>query len=255
MRASRRASPPVDTQPLRTPPAHLKRGAARPQATFVLFHRPRGRSSAASNHGTKTVWAGRQPGRGERTGNGNRDRGGRPGSRPRRGRHAVRPRSGSPRPTAGTPTAPAAADAAGDPRGRAARADDARAPSRPARSRSALDRAVAELDARERARARTSSELAAAGARSSPHLRDEHERALERVAGLSAGQAKQAAAQGGRGPGAPRRGRDPAPGRGGDQARRRAPRALDPLRRHAAPRRQPRGRDDRLGRPAAQPTT
>ena len=41
-----RASPPVDTHPLRTPPAHLKRGPRGRKPPSSWFHRPRGRSSA-----------------------------------------------------------------------------------------------------------------------------------------------------------------------------------------------------------------
>ena len=83
-------------------------------------------------------------------------------------------------------------------------------------------------------------------------LQAEHTRALERLSGLSAGQAKQALLKEiedqARHDSHPR----PARHRGGDQARRRAPRALDPLGGDAAPRRQPRRRDDGLRRAAAQ---
>ena len=73
---------------------------------------------------------------------------------------------------------------------------------------------------------------------------------LERIAGLSISQAKQILLQGARGRAAPReRGADP-PRRGGGAPGRRPARAQHPLDRHAAGRGRPRGRDDRLGRPA-----
>ena len=58
-------------------------------------------------------------------------------------------------------------------------------------ARRSLDRRAAELDARER-ELEAPVERLAAQEDELEHLRDEHERALERVAGLSAGQAKQA---------------------------------------------------------------
>src|SRR3954465_3533159 len=83
------------------------------------------------------------------------------------------------------------APAAADLRHREAAAADARASER-ARSRGdARDRRAAELDARERD-LESHVERLAAQEEQLAHLRDEHERALERVAGLSAGQANQA---------------------------------------------------------------
>ena len=96
---------------------------------------------------------------------------------------------GSPRPTAGTPTL--------RPPPTWQRDRDGRRGGRRARLRAgpvaggALDRRSAELDARERD-LEAHVERLAAQEEELAHLRDEHERALERVAGLSAGQAKQA---------------------------------------------------------------
>src|SRR3954453_17653808 len=86
---------------------------------------------------------------------------------------------------------PAAARAAADLRHREAAAADARASERARSLEDALDRRSAELDARERD-LESHVERLAAQEEQLAHLRDEHERALERVAGLSAGQAKQA---------------------------------------------------------------
>jgi ribonuclease Y len=73
----------------------------------------------------------------------------------------------------------------------AAAAADVRASERAKSLEHELDRRAAELDARERDLEAHVERLAAQEEELS-HLRDEHERALERVAGLSAGQAKQA---------------------------------------------------------------
>ena len=81
--------------------------------------------------------------------------------------------------------------AAADIRHREAAAADARASERARSLEDALDRRSAELDARERD-LEAHVERLAAQEEELAHLRDEHERALERVAGLSAGQAKQA---------------------------------------------------------------
>ena len=83
------------------------------------------------------------------------------------------------------------APAAADLRHREAAAADARASERARSLEDALDRRSAELDARERD-LEAHVERLAAQEEELAHLRDEHERALERVAGLSAGQAKQA---------------------------------------------------------------
>jgi len=85
------------------------------------------------------------------------------------------------------------ADASGaaDLRHREAAAADARASERARSLEDALDRRSAELDARERD-LEAHVERLAAQEEQLAHLRDERERALERVAGLSAGQAKQA---------------------------------------------------------------
>ena len=88
---------------------------------------------------------------------------------------------------AGHADAPAAADL----RHREAAAADARASERARSLEDALDRRSAELDARERD-LEAHVERLAAQEEELAHLRDEHERALERVAGISAGQAKQA---------------------------------------------------------------
>jgi ribonucrease Y len=85
----------------------------------------------------------------------------------------------------------AEAPAAADLRHREAAAADARASERARSLEDALDRRAAELDARERD-LEAHVERLAAQEEELAHLRDEHERALERVAGLSAGQAKQA---------------------------------------------------------------
>ena len=98
---------------------------------------------------------------------------------------------GSPRPTAGTPTRrPSTPDAA---RRRAAARGGRRARLRAGQVARATrsTAASAELDARERD-LEAHVERLAAQEEELAHLRDEHERALERVAGLSAGQAKQA---------------------------------------------------------------
>lgn len=81
--------------------------------------------------------------------------------------------------------------AAADLRHREAAAADARASERARSLEDALDRRSAELDARERD-LEAHVERLAAQEEELANLRDEHERALERVAGLSAGQAKQA---------------------------------------------------------------
>jgi ribonucrease Y len=73
----------------------------------------------------------------------------------------------------------------------AAAAADVRASERAKSLEHELDRRAAELDARERD-LEAHVERLAAQEEELAHLRDEHERALERVAGLSAGQAKQA---------------------------------------------------------------
>ena len=73
----------------------------------------------------------------------------------------------------------------------AAAAADVRASERAKSLERTLDRRSAELDARERD-LEAHVERLAAQEEELAHLRDEHERALERVAGLSAGQAKQA---------------------------------------------------------------
>jgi ribonuclease Y len=73
----------------------------------------------------------------------------------------------------------------------AAAAADVRASERAKSLERSLDRRSAELDARERD-LEAHVERLAAQEEELAHLRDEHERALERVAGLSAGQAKQA---------------------------------------------------------------
>ena len=73
----------------------------------------------------------------------------------------------------------------------AAVAADVRASERAKSLERTLDRRSAELDARERD-LEAHVERLAAQEEELAHLRDEHERALERVAGLSAGQAKQA---------------------------------------------------------------
>jgi ribonuclease Y len=73
----------------------------------------------------------------------------------------------------------------------AAAAADVRASERAKSLERSLDRRSAELDARERD-LEAHVERLAAQEEQLVHLRDEHERALERVAGLSAGQAKQA---------------------------------------------------------------
>jgi ribonucrease Y len=73
----------------------------------------------------------------------------------------------------------------------AAAAADVRASERAKSLERTLDRRSAELDARERDLEAHVGRLAAQEEELA-HLRDEHERALERVAGLSAGQAKQA---------------------------------------------------------------
>jgi ribonucrease Y len=73
----------------------------------------------------------------------------------------------------------------------AAAAADVRASERAKSLERTLDRRSAELDARERD-LEAHVERLAAHEEELAHLRDEHERALERVAGLSAGQAKQA---------------------------------------------------------------
>jgi ribonuclease Y len=85
----------------------------------------------------------------------------------------------------------AEAPAAADLRHREAEAADARASERARSLEDALDRRSAELDARERD-LEAHVERLAAQEEELAHLRDEHERALERAAGLSAGQAKQA---------------------------------------------------------------
>jgi ribonucrease Y len=85
----------------------------------------------------------------------------------------------------------AEAPAAADVRHREAAAADARASERARSLEDALDRRSSELDARERD-LEAHVERLAAQEEELAHLRDEHERALERVAGLSAGQAKQA---------------------------------------------------------------
>jgi ribonuclease Y len=73
----------------------------------------------------------------------------------------------------------------------AAAAADVRASERAKSLERTLDRRAAELDSRERD-LEAHVERLAAQEEALAHLRDEHERALERVAGLSAGQAKQA---------------------------------------------------------------
>jgi ribonucrease Y len=73
----------------------------------------------------------------------------------------------------------------------AAEAADVRASERAKSLEHELDRRASELDARERD-LEAHVERLAAQEEALAHLRDEHERALERVAGLSAGQAKQA---------------------------------------------------------------
>src|SRR3954452_4226898 len=83
------------------------------------------------------------------------------------------------------------APAAADLRHREAAAAHARASDRGRSREAALARGSAELDARERD-LESHVERLAAQEEQLAHLRDEHERALERVAGLSAGQAKQA---------------------------------------------------------------
>src|SRR3954453_5503536 len=83
------------------------------------------------------------------------------------------------------------APAAADLRHREAAAADARASERARSLEDALDRRSAELEPRERA-LESHVDRPAAQEEQLAHLRDEHERALERVAGLSAGQAKQA---------------------------------------------------------------
>ena len=90
----------------------------------------------------------------------------------------------------GHPDAPAV-DAGRREAAAAAAAADVRASERAKSLERTLDRRAAELDARERD-LEAHVERLAAQEEELAHLRDEHERALERVAGLSAGQAKQA---------------------------------------------------------------
>jgi ribonucrease Y len=90
----------------------------------------------------------------------------------------------------GHPDAPAV-DAGRREAAAAAAAADVRASERAKSLEDALDRRSAELDARERD-LEAHVERLAAQEEALAQLRDEHERALERVAGLSAGQAKQA---------------------------------------------------------------
>jgi ribonucrease Y len=90
----------------------------------------------------------------------------------------------------GHPDAPAV-DAGRREAAAAAAAADVRASERAKSLERTLDRRSAELDARERD-LEAHVERLAAQEEELAHLRDEHERALERVAGLSAGQAKQA---------------------------------------------------------------
>ena len=106
----------------------------------------------------------------------------------------------------------------------------------------AVESRLAELGERERLLADKAGELDVRAR--APRARA---RARRRDAGLAGAQP---AAQGGRGPDPPRPRADPAPGRGGDQARRRPARAQHPLGGHAAPRGRPRGGDDGLGRAA-----
>jgi ribonuclease Y len=86
---------------------------------------------------------------------------------------------------------PAAGEAGRREAAAAAAAADVRASERAKSLERSLDRRAAELDARERD-LEAHVERLAAQEEELAHLRDEHERALERVAGLSAGQAKQA---------------------------------------------------------------
>src|SRR3954447_12902276 len=104
------------------------------------------------------------------------------------GGHADAPAAADPRHREG---AGADAPAGGAPRNAEAAAADARASERPRSLEDALDRRSAELDARERD-LESHVERLASQEEQLAHLRAEHERALERVAGMSAGQAKQA---------------------------------------------------------------
>jgi ribonucrease Y len=91
----------------------------------------------------------------------------------------------------GHPDAPAVDAGRREAAAAAAAAADVRASERAKSLERSLDRRSAELDARERD-LEAHVERLAAQEEELAHLRDEHERALERVAGLSAGQAKQA---------------------------------------------------------------
>jgi ribonucrease Y len=91
----------------------------------------------------------------------------------------------------GHPDAPAGDAGRREAAAAAAAAADVRASERAKSLERSLDRRAAELDARERD-LEAHVERLAAQEEELAHLRDEHERALERVAGLSAGQAKQA---------------------------------------------------------------
>jgi ribonuclease Y len=134
---------------------------------------------------TETARAGRRPGRaGRGHGNGTRHRGGRPGGRHRRGRGHVpqTPGLGGWRPG----RRPAAPEGLRD-----REAELARSRERTQSFERSLDRRAAELDRREQEFAAERSALE--GERSTlERLRDEHTHALERISGLSAGQARTA---------------------------------------------------------------
>ena len=168
-----------------------------------------------------------------------------------------RPRCWRAGPVAGTAPAKRARDRPGAAR---RRAPSGASPPRTARAPSGAPTCCGLRSACGRARRRSRAALAelgererglSAGATELDEARERHLRELERVAGHVRVAGPPAAAQGGRGPDAPRPRQGRPPDRGGDQARRRPPRAQHPLGRHAAARRRPRGRDDGLGRAAA----